>query len=103
MRWTCEVCVLLMSDSHAKHTHAHTTSLIAPLVTSHFYPPRIHLSAQMANLGIRPFTAKLKEKRSHRLISIFPKYDAGIIEAFSQTDPIILDKNPNFLGNPNPK
>jgi hypothetical protein len=57
----------------------------------------------MQNLGIRPFTGKLKEKRAQRLISAFPKYDAGIIEAFSETDPIILDKNPNFLGNPNPK
>jgi hypothetical protein len=57
----------------------------------------------MQNLGIRPFTGKLKEKRAQRLMSAFPKYDAGIIEAFSETDPIILDKNPNFLGNPNPK
>jgi hypothetical protein len=57
----------------------------------------------MANLGIRPFTGKLKEKRAQQLIISFPKYDAGIIEAFSETDPIILDKNPNFLGDPNHK
>jgi hypothetical protein len=57
----------------------------------------------MANLGIKPFTGKLKEKRGQRLITMFPKYNAGIIEAFSETDPIILDKSPNFLGDPNPK
>lgn len=44
--------------------------------------------AQMENLGIKPFTSWYKAKRAERLTREFPKYNAHIIEEFSQGDPL---------------
>lgn len=45
--------------------------------------------AQMENLGIRPYTRKLKSMRAKKLAAAFPQYDPIVIHAFSETDPLV--------------
>ena len=45
--------------------------------------------AQLQNLGIKPFTNKLKAMRAANLARSFPRYDTGIVKAFSTSDPLI--------------
>lgn len=45
--------------------------------------------SQLQNLGIKPFTNKLKAMRAEKLARSFPQYDTGIVKAFSKTDPLI--------------
>jgi hypothetical protein len=45
--------------------------------------------AQMANLGIRPYTTALKKRRGRSLAALFPRYDANVVMAFSETDPLM--------------
>ena len=45
--------------------------------------------AQMENLGIRPYTRKLKQMRATKLAKEFPRYDPRIIQKFSETDPLV--------------
>lgn len=46
--------------------------------------------AQMQNLGIKPYTSWLKEKRAQKLAADFPRYDPVIIQRFSETDPMVI-------------
>ena len=41
--------------------------------------------AQMDNLGFKPYTSKIKQMRGERLARAFPKYDARLLIAYSQT------------------
>ena len=43
----------------------------------------------MKNLGVKPYTVYLKERRAKMLAKNFPKYDAGILQEFVETDPMI--------------
>mmetsp|Transcript_41833 Transcript_41833/g.100411 ORF Transcript_41833/g.100411 Transcript_41833/m.100411 type:complete len:296 (+) Transcript_41833:309-1196(+) len=47
---------------------------------------------QMKNLGVQPYTVYLKERRAKMLAKSFPKYDAGILQEFVETDPMIKVK-----------
>lgn len=44
--------------------------------------------AQMDNLGIKPYTTRIKRMRAKRLVKEFPQYDAGILMLFSETSKI---------------
>lgn len=39
--------------------------------------------AQITNLGVKPYTGKIKELRGKRLVKAFPQYDRGILMEFS--------------------
>jgi len=41
--------------------------------------------AQMDNLGIKPYTSKIKQMRGERLAKAFPQYDSRFLIAYSQT------------------
>lgn len=41
--------------------------------------------AQLANLGIRPYTRHVKQYRTNRLKKKYPQYDSRIIESYSKT------------------
>lgn len=43
----------------------------------------------MKNLGIKPYTEKLKEMRARRLAKEFPAYDQRILHEYVATDPMI--------------
>ena len=43
---------------------------------------------QLKNMGVRPYLARLKDSRAKTLVAAFPKYDAGLIEAYSRTTPL---------------
>eukprot|EP00529_Nitzschia_sp_RCC80_P030982 CAMPEP_0113517312 /NCGR_PEP_ID=MMETSP0014_2-20120614/42166_1 /TAXON_ID=2857 /ORGANISM="Nitzschia sp." /LENGTH=294 /DNA_ID=CAMNT_0000414449 /DNA_START=121 /DNA_END=1005 /DNA_ORIENTATION=- /assembly_acc=CAM_ASM_000159 len=47
---------------------------------------------QMKNLGVQPYTVYLKKRRAKMLAKSFPKYDAGILQEFVETDPMITVK-----------
>uniref|UniRef100_A0A6U3SST2 Uncharacterized protein n=1 Tax=Ditylum brightwellii TaxID=49249 RepID=A0A6U3SST2_9STRA len=40
--------------------------------------------SQMKNLGIRPYTNFMRERRADKLISLYPKYDSTILGQFSR-------------------
>lgn len=44
--------------------------------------------AQIQNLGIQPYTERVKSMRASELSSAFPKYDKNIIKAFSESNGI---------------
>jgi hypothetical protein len=44
---------------------------------------------QMKNLGIKPYTVYLKERRATMLAKNFPQYDAAILNEFVETDPMV--------------
>lgn len=45
--------------------------------------------AQMANVGLRPYTSILKTRRGRKLAASFPQYDAEILMNFSVTDKLV--------------
>jgi len=60
-----------------------------PLGTLSFFLLCLQFSrAQMKNLGIRPFTASLKQTRARKLHKAFPQYDPAILSDFSTTAPL---------------
>lgn len=44
--------------------------------------------SQVQNLGVKPYTALVKQWRGERLAQAFPKYDARILIAYSESAPI---------------
>ena len=44
--------------------------------------------AQLQNLGVKPYTSWLRERRSRMVSEAFPQYDPGLIHIFSETDPM---------------
>lgn len=42
--------------------------------------------AQMVNLGLKPFTTYVKERRADRLCREYPGYDKRILSDFSKSD-----------------
>jgi len=44
---------------------------------------------QIKNLGLKPYTEKLKEKRAQALYKAFPQYDATILHDFVDTDRMV--------------
>ena len=55
------------------------------------------ISEQMKNLGIKPFTAKMKEIRAKSLAKEFPQYSEHFLHEFVETDPMIDGVfNPNY-------
>jgi hypothetical protein len=42
--------------------------------------------AQLENLGAKPYTQRFRSNRAARLIAQFPKYNAGVVESFSEGD-----------------
>mmetsp|Transcript_11406 Transcript_11406/g.26806 ORF Transcript_11406/g.26806 Transcript_11406/m.26806 type:complete len:282 (-) Transcript_11406:2231-3076(-) len=44
---------------------------------------------QMHNLGIKPLTSKVMEKRSRKLYAAFPQYDRTILHKFVETDAMV--------------
>ena len=51
-------------------------------------PDQLLDSDQLNNMGVLPFVTRLKDARAKTLISTFPMYDAGILEAYSRTAPL---------------
>lgn len=50
--------------------------------------------AQMDNLGIKPYTTRVKKMRAKNLANDFPQYDARVIMQYSETskmDPVSQD------------
>lgn len=47
--------------------------------------------AQMQNMGIRPYTDKVLQRRAESLSSKYPQYDRKIVEAFSKCDLLYSD------------
>lgn len=45
--------------------------------------------AQITNLGLKPYTEKLKEARAKAVIKSFPRYDATILRDFVHSDTLI--------------
>lgn len=52
--------------------------------------------AQMQNLGINPYTKRIKQWRAERLASAFPKYDTAIVMAYSKSATIGKRNNPGM-------
>lgn len=44
----------------------------------------------MDNLGIKPYTTRIKRKRARSLADRFPQYDAGILMMYSETSKMVL-------------
>jgi len=45
--------------------------------------------AQLDNLGVKPYTGYMKQRRADRLCSQFPQYSKGLVEDFSKAMPFI--------------
>lgn len=41
--------------------------------------------SQIANLGVRPYTAKLKALRADKIVRKFPQYDATLLANYSNS------------------
>jgi len=54
-----------------------------------------HARNQVRNLGIRPYTARVKRWRAERVAAAFPTYDAGVVMAYSQSSPLFMMKRKN--------
>jgi hypothetical protein len=65
-----------------------------PLGTASFVLLCLQFSReQMKNLGVKPYTVYLKERRAKMLARNFPKYDVEILQQFVESDPMVkIDK-----------
>ena len=71
-------------------THPITTCRTAPLGQLSFFLLTMQFArAQLDNLGVKPYTGLMKQRRADRLCTAFPKYSAGIVEDFSKAMPFI--------------
>lgn len=52
--------------------------------------------AQLDNLGIKPYTHKVKQWRAERLAEKFPQYDVNVIIAYSKSATIHSSSKSNF-------
>ena len=50
-------------------------------------------SAQIENIGIRPYTQKIMKSRAEKLAAAFPQYDATVIMAFAESVTFYGDKH----------
>lgn len=48
--------------------------------------------AQLQNLGLKPYTEKVKRWRGERLAEAFPQYDASVIIAYSESSSLHASK-----------
>jgi len=55
------------------------------IITSLLLPLTLLYRAQMENLGIKPYTRKLKQWRAERVVQKYPKYDANVLSQYSRT------------------
>ena len=47
----------------------------------------------MVNLGIKPYTGRIKAYRAKNLANAFPQYDGNILSAFSETASLVDQKS----------
>lgn len=52
--------------------------------------------AQLDNLGVKPYTHKVKQWRAERLAEKFPQYDVNVIIAYSKTANIQSESKNNY-------
>lgn len=45
--------------------------------------------AQMDNLGIKPYTTRVKRWRANRLAQAYPRYDARVLMLYSETSKMV--------------
>ena len=50
--------------------------------------------AQIQNLGVSPYTKRIKQWRAERLAAAFPNYDTAVVMAFSKSATIRKSDNP---------
>jgi hypothetical protein len=41
--------------------------------------------AQIANMGVRPYTARMKAMRARKIVAIYPQYDATLLSNYSKS------------------
>lgn len=56
--------------------------------------------AQIANIGIRPYTEKIQRMRASKLAAAFPQYDSKIIIEFSESISFYDEKHGIKVGEP---
>lgn len=50
--------------------------------------------AQIQNLGVSPYTKRIKQWRAERLAAAFPTYDTAVVMAYSKSATIRKSDNP---------
>jgi hypothetical protein len=75
-------------SSLAGETKEITRTRILSARLTYFFNPIHFYRAQIKNVGLKPFTALLKERRAKNLAEAYPQYSSHYLNEFVETQPM---------------